>query len=180
MVVMVIMTMMVAVMIILTVVIIVRMLVRRVSAALGLERSFDARGLAAKRDDERLQGVVAGKPNAIGEDLDRHMTIAERPGQPRQRRQVGTRLDQRLGRGDDLDDVAVVELHEIVGAQRDRLAEIEGDRRALGGAMLGTLRAPLVCGEDERVDGRRVRLTGRKNFDRARHGQLRRVGRSSG
>ena len=46
------------------------------------------------------------------------MTVAEMPGQTRQTGHVGhADFDQRLGRGDDFDQAAVLEHQQVVGAQ---------------------------------------------------------------
>ena len=58
------------------------------------------------------------------------MAVAEMPGEPRERGKIGgARLDQRLGLGHDLDQLAVVEHQRVVGAQPHRLGQIESRRR---------------------------------------------------
>src|SRR6185436_18265073 len=91
---------------------IVTMIARRrvIGAALRLEWRLDGGDFCAEAFQQRLDGRIALEPQPALQDLHRHMAIAEMPGEPRQRRQIGrSRLDQRLGIRHDLNKPAVVE-----------------------------------------------------------------------
>lgn len=79
------------------------------------------------------------------------------PREPRERRDIGgARLDQRLGRGDDLDQAAVLEHEKIVGAQPHRAVQrnVHGNAfDARHGPLPG---AALRIIEDYGVDDRPV------------------------
>ena len=84
------------------------------------------------------------------------------PGQPRQRGHVGgARFDQRLGRGDDLYQTAIVEQQQIVGAQARGLMQIDFEGAALDAGDGDFLRAAaLGVIEDDRIDERAVAAVG--------------------
>lgn len=112
------MFMMVAMMIVMSVlmtVMIMTMLIARgrgcgISAAFRLEWRVDHRHLGAERPKQCFGRVIAFDANAIRQQLNRDMPVAEMPGQPRQHRYIrGSRLDQRFGGGHDLHQVASVE-----------------------------------------------------------------------
>ena len=151
--------MIVAVMMIVIVVMVMVVIARRrgIGAALRLERRFDGDDLRAEALQQRLDRRIALEPQPALQHLHRHMTVAEMPGEPRQRRQIGgARLDQRLGLRHDLDQPAVVEHQRVVGAQPHRLGEIELDAGALDAEQEALLRLALRMGQDERVDDGRV------------------------
>ena len=102
------------------------------------------------------------RADAIGQDLYRHMTIAEMPGEPRQRGNVcGARFDQRLGRGHDFHQPAVVKQQQVVGAQARRLMQIDFEGAALDAGDRDFLRAvALGVVEDNRIDQRTVAAFG--------------------
>ena len=151
-------------MIMVVVIVAVVMIVRRgrlVGAALRLERRLDGRDLRAEALQQRLDRRIALEPELALHDLHRHVTVAEMPGEPRQRRQVGrARLDQRLGLGHHLDQPAVVEHQRVVGAKPHRLGEIELDAGALDAEQEALLRLALRVRQDQRVGDRRVLALG--------------------
>ena len=102
---------------------------------------------------QRLDRRIALEPQPPLQHLHRHMPVAEMPGEPRQRRQIGgARLDQRLGLGHDLDEGAVIEHQRVVGAQPHRLGEIELDAGAFDAEQKALLRLALRVGQDQRID----------------------------
>ena len=114
---------------------------------------------------------IALRTDAVGQHLHRHMAVAEMPGEPRQRGHVGgARLDQRLGRGHDLDQRAVVEQQRIVGAQPHRLCEIDLEAAAFDAGRRSLLRAALGVIENDGVDDAAAwRSAGVKDAGGARH-----------
>ena len=117
---------------------------RRVGAAFRLERRVDRNELRAEALQQRLDRRIALEPQPPLQHLHRHVTVAEMPGQPRQRRKVGgARLDQRLGLGHHLDQAAVVEHQRVVGAKPHRLGEIELDAGAFDAEQEALLRLAL-------------------------------------
>ena len=132
---------------------------RVVGAALGLERRVDGDDLGAEALQQRLDRRIALEPQPALQNLHRHMAVAEMPGEPRQRRQIGgARLDQRLGLRHHLDQPAIVEQQRVVGAQPHRLGEIELDAGAFDAEQEALLRLALRMRKDQRVgDGTIVR-----------------------
>ena len=189
----VIMVVIVAMTMMVVIVVVVMMLVRRrrIGAALGLERRVDGNDLGAEASQQRLDRRIALEPQPTLQHLHRHMPVAEMPGEPRQRRQIGgAHLDQWLGLRHHLDQPAIVEHQRVVGAQPHRLGKIKLDAGALDAEQEALLRLALRVGKDERVDGGRVRAV-RQHEERGwrvafsiRSGggdaafQLRRAGRS--
>ena len=128
-----------------------------IGAAFRLERRLDRDDLGAEALQQCLDRRIAPQPQPALQHLHRHMAVAEMPGEPRQRRQIGgARLDQRLGLRHHLDQPAVVEHQRIVGAQPHRLGEIELDAGALDAEQKALLRLALGVGQDQRVDDGRV------------------------
>jgi hypothetical protein len=147
---------------------------RRVGAALGLEWRVDISKLGAEAFQQGLDRRIAAQPQPSFQNLHRHMTVAEVPGEPRQRGKVGgPRLDQRFGFGDDLDDAAVVEHQGIVGAQGHGLGKIDLDAGALDAKQEALLDLALCERQDQRVDDMAAFAVGsRLNAGGARHGLI--------
>jgi len=148
MIVIVIVTVIVIVPMVMGVMIVVMMIViahhRVVGAALRLERRIDGNHLGAEALQQRLYRRIGLEPEPALQNLNRHVAVAEVPGEPRERRQIGsTRLDQRLGLRHDLDKPAVVEHQRVVGAQPHRLGEVELDTRAFDAEQEALLRLTL-------------------------------------
>lgn len=139
---------------------------------IGLERRLDRSGFRAALLEQGFDRRAVPDAQAIGEHLRRHVTVAEGPGEARERRRIGqARLDQRLGRGDDLHHASVIEQERIVGRQRRRLVEGEFDAGPLAGEDEALLPAALLEIENERIGGlRRPRRAGAQDFCRERHG----------
>jgi len=106
----------------------------RIGAAFRIERRIDQGHPGAERAEQRLDGRLAPRPDAVRQHLHRHMTVAEMPGEPRQRRHIGgARLDQRLRRRHHFDQTAVVENQQIVGAQPHRRIPVDLQLAAFDG-----------------------------------------------
>jgi hypothetical protein len=145
-----------------------------VGAAFGLERRFDRGNLGAQAFEQRFDCRISLQSQPAFQHLHRHMAVAEMPGEPRQRGQVGgAHLDQRFGLGHHLDQGAIVEQQRIIGAKPHWLGQIEFDAGALDPEQEALLRLALRVGEDERIDRRRVRPFGSmKNAARPWHCRL--------
>ena len=145
---------------------------RLVGPALGLERRVDGDDLRAEALQQCLDGVVAPDPKLALENLHRNMAVAEMPGKPRQRRQIGgARLDQRLGLGHHFDQPAIVEHQRIVGAKPRRLGKIEFDAGAFDAEQETLLRLTLArrAGSPYRSTGASAPLGSMKNAGGAWH-----------
>ena len=141
------------VMMIVPVVMMVIVRLRVVSSTFGLEWRVDRDHLDAERREQLLDRRIALHPQPLLQDLHRHVTIAEMPGQPRQHRKVGgARLDQRLGLSNDLDQRAIVEHQRVIGAKPHVFGEIELHAGPFHSEREALLRLPLRMREDQRVD----------------------------
>jgi hypothetical protein len=138
---------------------------------IGLERRLDRSSFRAALLEQGFDRRTVPDAQAIGEHLHRHVTVAERPGEARERRRIGQAcLDQRLRRGDNLHHAPVIEQERIVGPQRRRLLEGELDAGPLAGEDEALLPAALLEIENERIGGRRrPHRAGAQDFCRERH-----------
>ncbi len=118
-----------------------------------------------------LDDSVALQPQLAFENLHRHVAVAEVPGKPRKRRQIGsTHFDQRLGLGHDLDQPAVVKHQRVIGPQPHHFRQVKFDAGAFDAEKETLLRLPLCVGQDHRVHhGRIAPFGGRQNTDCAGH-----------
>jgi len=146
-----------------------------IGAALGLERRFDSGDLRPEALQQRLDVGVALEPELALENLHRHVTIPQMPGEPRERRQIGgADLDQRLRLGHDLDEAAIIEHQRVVGAKPDRLGQIELHAGAFDAEQKPLLRLPLCVRQDQRIDdGSIAPVGGRNNAGGAGHESVR-------
>ncbi len=97
-----------------------------IGAAFGIERRLDLDDAGAEPRHHRLDDVVAADAQTLRHDLGRQMAVAEMPGDPHQMERVGaTDFDQRLGRGDHLDQAAVLQHQRIATTQRDGAFQVE-------------------------------------------------------
>jgi hypothetical protein len=101
-----------------------------IGAAFGIERRFDLDHARAQSFHHRLDDVIAPDAQAARGDLGRQMAIAEMPGDPDQMLRIGAaNLDQRLRRGNDLDQPAIVEHQRVTAAQHNGVFQIEQKRQ---------------------------------------------------
>ena len=144
---------------------------RFISAALRLEGRLDDRHFRTKAFKQCLDRRIALEPQSPLQDLDRHVAVAEVPGEPRQSRKIGgAGLDQRFGLSYDLDQPSGVEHQRIVGAQPHRLREIKLDAGAFDAEHEALLRLTLRMRQNERIDGGHIPpLGGMKNASGAWH-----------
>jgi hypothetical protein len=122
-------------------------------AIIGLERRghLDAGKSMLRHQCLNLWPLL--QPDAVGQDLHRHVAIAECQDEARDRREIlGPHLDHGLDVGHDLGELAVVEYQEIVGAQAWRRRKIELDTGALAAEHKALLLAPVVEFQQQRID----------------------------
>jgi hypothetical protein len=123
----------------------------RATVRLERRRHLDA-GKSMLRE-ERLDLGSLLQPDAVGQDLHRHVAIAECQDEARDRCEIlGSHLDHGLDVGHDLGEIAVVEHQEIVGAQARRRRKIELDTCALAAEHKTLLLAPIVEFQQQRID----------------------------
>jgi hypothetical protein len=158
------------VMVVMTVTMMVRVLVRRRIAIVGLERRrhalrLDSAFLQESRDLRRV-----GDAQAVGENLHRHMAVAERQNEPCGLGEILlAHLEHRLDLGDDLDQPAVIEQEEIVRAQQRRHREIEFDAGALAAEHEALLLDAVLVFEQHGIDDLALGFSGANDFLGARH-----------
>lgn len=151
----------------------------RVGAAFGIEGRLDRHHLGAETAQQRLDRRILAQAQAVRHHLDLDVAVAEMPGEPRQRGQVGgARLEQRLGLGDDVDGAAVLEHQEIAAAQPHGLGQCKLDLRAVHADERSALRVARLGGQDDRIDRIVGAGAGGGNRGGASH-QFNRVGRGS-
>lgn len=150
----------VVVMVMMAVIVVVMMMIvavrdlRRVGSAFGVKWRLDVGQPCAERAQHRGERGIAANAQAVRHDLHRDVPVAEMPGEPGQRRQIGgARLDQRLGLGHHLDQGAIVEHQCIIGAKPYRLRKVEFDACPFDAEQETLLRLALGKREDERVKG---------------------------
>jgi hypothetical protein len=97
-----------------------------VRSALRIERRLDLDHTRTESPHHGLDDVIPANAQVLGHDLGRQMAIAEMPGDADQMvRVMAADFQQRLGRGDDLDQPSVLQHQRVAAAQRDGALEIE-------------------------------------------------------
>jgi len=141
-----------------------------VGAAFRLEACLDPRHRAAETAHHVLDRVVRRDADAVGQDLRRHMPVADVPGEPRQMQRVACGdLRDRLLRRDDADHAAVLEHETVAVLELRRLRQIEQEDEIAFGAHGD---APAIAAVMWQHDGvERLRGAGRHHFGCARCGQ---------
>jgi hypothetical protein len=109
----------------------VHMAAAGIGAALGIERRFDLDHACPQPLHHRLDDVITPDAQALGRDLRRQMTVAKMPGDPDQMLRIVTPdLDQRLRRGDDLDQSVIVEHQRVTASQHGRVFQVKQKLKA--------------------------------------------------
>src|ERR1700722_12469970 len=183
---MVVMVMVVVVMVVVVIVVIVmtmtvvvmammmRMLVRGRIAIVRLERCRHRLRLESAFLQQQRNLRHVGDAQAVRENLHRYMAIAEREDQSRALGEILlAHLEHRLDLGDDLDEPAVVEHQEIVGAQQRGRREIEFDASALAAEHEALLLDAVLVSEQHGIDDVALGFSGADDFLGARHGMIR-------
>ena len=162
MIVMMIVGMIMMVIVVVPVVVVVMMIVlvaamRRagIGAAFRVERPLDGDDFRAEAARHVLDHMVAPDPERASRQLDRQVTIAEMPGDPRQRdRVLAADLGERLRRRDHFDDAAVLQRETVAGAQHQSLGQIEQEGEALDAGHRDAAAMTIVIIEHDGIGGR--------------------------
>jgi hypothetical protein len=138
-----------------------------VRAAFRLERLVDVPYSRPEAAHHFLDHMVAADEQPVGEDRRRQMTVADVPGDARERRRVaGGDLGQRLRRGPHRDDPTILEDERIAVAKHGCLRQIEQE---LGTALAAQSDPPampqIMIEENGIVGGVRTRRTGHETRD---------------
>lgn len=151
-------------MIVVVTVMTVGMRMLRVSAALRIERRLDRHQSRAQRFQRCFERAVGPHAQPVGENLHRHVAVAEMPGKARQMREIAAaNLDEGLGLDHHIDEAAVIELQRVAVAQQQRLGKHRADLCAVhAGEVPGLQPAPLRIQEDG-VDV--ARIGARRRYD---------------
>jgi hypothetical protein len=178
-------TVIMAVMVLMTMIMVVTMgmIMPMRAAVIGLERRHHCGRLETAFLEQQPNRGVREHAQAIGEDLDRNVAVAQRQQQARRPGEILLAdLQHRLGVGHHLDQMAVVEHQAIIGAQQRRNREIELDAGPLAAEHEAVLLDAVGEFEQQRFDDfAGAGVTGADNFLGARHRAIRlqwRVGRS--
>lgn len=144
---------------------------RQIGAALGIERGFNLRDLDCEIEQQLLHSRTTAQPKTIAENLHRHVAVAQKPSDARERRKVGrAHFEQRLGLGDNFDQTSILEDQYVVGTQPNWGFEIELDAHPIAGKHMPAMGATLVEFENKRIrDWFVTMLAGRQYPDRTRH-----------
>jgi hypothetical protein len=169
---------------IMTMMMIVRVVVmsRGIGAALGVERRFNGDDLRAKPVRHLFDDMVAADAQRAAGQFDRQMTIAEMPGDARERHSVlAPDFGKRLRRGDDFDNAPVLEREPVAGAQHHRFRQIEKELEAAHACHRQPAAITVVVVEHNGVGGGPGPRAGGTNGVRCEHGGkwLKLVGTSS-
>ena len=93
-----------------------------ISATLRLERALDVMHVRAKTDHHFFQHVIGLNVDRVACDLGGSMPVADVPGDARQHdRVLRVNLKQRLGRGDDPDEPAALDIDRVAMPEVGRL-----------------------------------------------------------
>ena len=145
----------------------------RIGALLGPERPLDPGRGRAEAAYHLGEHVVVRDVERIRRDLGRDVPIAEMPADPHQpQRVLRADLEERLGRGPDGDEPAVLELHGVAVVQHPGLLEVEQEGEPAIRLHGNPATVPGLVVERDGV-GDSVRLHGRTSDDGggAQHGR---------
>jgi len=143
-----------------------------IGAAFGIERRLDLDHAGAESLHHLLDDVIAPDPQMLARDLDRQVPVAEVPGKPHHLPGIdAAQLNQRLGRGDDLDQATVLEHQRVTAAQRDGLRQVEQEFEAVRAGHGHAPPVPVVELQHDGI-GRRIAPAARGlDRRRAQHAQ---------
>ena len=126
-----------------------------IGAAFRIERRLDLDDARAETLDHRLDHVVTADAQALGHDLGRQMPVPEMPGEPHQMVWIaGADLQQRLRRGNDLDQPAVLQHQGIAAAKRGGVREVEHECEPARAGHRQPSPMPIVEIEQDGIGGR--------------------------
>jgi hypothetical protein len=142
-----------------------------IGAAFRIERRLDLQNAGAETAGHVFDDVIAADAQALLQQFGRQVTIAQMPGDARQRRRVGAaNLQELFGRGDYFDNAPVFQRQAVAGAQHDRLRQIEQKGEAAHADHRDPPAVAIVIVEHDRV-GRLARpRPGWANLMSVQHG----------
>jgi len=147
-----IMAVMVVVMVVRVALIVMIMAAAGIGAAFRIERRVDLDHPGAKPLGHVGDDMIVTNAQGFAQNLRRQMPIAEMPGDAHQMmRIVAADLDERLGRGDDLDKPAIVQHQRVAAAQRNCLRQIEQKFKAARAAHRHTAAMTIVEIENDAI-----------------------------
>jgi hypothetical protein len=112
--------------VIVVIVVVVMLVAAGIGAGFGVERGLDVVDMAAEPFDHFLDDMVGAQADALAEQLDGQVAVAEVPGDAHEfALVVGVDLEKFLGAGDDADDAAIKQAQPVAMAQADGGREIE-------------------------------------------------------
>ena len=142
-----------------------------IGAAFRVERRFDRDHGRAESARHVLDHRIAADAQAPFRQLGRQVAIAEVPGDAGQRGGIGgADFGERLRRGDDLDDAAVLELQSVAGAQHHRFRQVEQEAEPAHAGHGEAAAIALVVIEHHRVDRLARPLSGGNDGMSVEHG----------
>jgi hypothetical protein len=142
-----------------------------ISAAFRIERTFDGDDLRAEAARHILDHVIAPDPQGASRQLDRQVTIAEMPGDPRERHRVlAADLGERLRGRHHFDNAAVFERQAVACAQHQSVGQIEQKGEALDAGHRHPAAMTVIVIEHDGIGGRAGPGAGRANGAGGEHG----------
>jgi hypothetical protein len=152
-------------MIVIVIVMMMAMIMPVGAAVVGLERRHYRLRLEAAFRQERSDVRVRRHAQAIGEDLDRDVAVAQRKHEPRPPREIlFAHFEHGFDVGYDFDEAPVVEEKTIVGAQQRRRRKIELDASPLAAEHETLLLRAVLELEQQGVDGFSGRFAGAQHL----------------
>src|SRR6185312_8808079 len=155
--------------------IIMRMAMRGagIGAAFGIKRRLDLDDARAQSLHHRLDHMIAADAQSLRHELRRQMAIAEMPGDPDQVMRIGPfDLEQRLGRGDHLDQPAVIEHQRVTTAKRDGTLEVEQKLQSTRARHRHAAAMPVIEIEHDSVGRRFLPAMLPENLGGADHAEI--------
>ena len=144
-----------------------------IGAAFRIERRLDLHDARTEPLHQRLDHVIPADAQALRHELRRQMTVAEMPGDPDQVMRVGPLdLQQRLGRGDHLDQPAVLQHQRIAASERDSAFEIEQKLQSARAGHHHSAAMPVVEIEHDGVGRRFLPAMLPENLGGADHAEI--------
>jgi hypothetical protein len=123
-----------------------------IRTTLGIERRFDLDHAGAEAAHHLLDHVVAADAQTLGHDLHRQMAVAEMPGDADEMHGIaGADFEQRLGRGDHLDQPPVLQHQRVATAQRDDVGQVEQELQPARACHRQATPVPVVEFEHDRI-----------------------------
>ena len=144
-----------------------------IGAAFGIERRLDLDDARAEPLHHCLDHVIAADAQPLWHELRRQMTVAEMPGNPDQVMRIASLdLEQRLGRGNHLDQPAVLQHQRIAAAERDGILEVKQEFQSARARHRHAAAMAVVEIEHDSVGRRFLPAMLPEDFGRADHAEI--------